>query len=491
MNRSIHCPIKEITSASPEQPALIDATHTITYSVLDREVDRVAAVITDKGIQTGDVVAVLARNSIQLAIIFYAAFRYGFTLMPLNRRLKPSDWIGQMDETGCSLFICDNEFPGENLLANTLSIDKFSNTNFDTSPMALPGRCTLDHEALIIFGSGTAGKPRGVLLTWSNLFYSAVSVNESIRLKGDDCWLAALPLFHIGGISILFRTVLSGCSAFIMDRFDTEGVLKAIGEKRVSVISVVPIMLAELIKSDKKNSLRQMKAIILGGAACDETLRREIIKRRLPVLTTYGMTETSSMITLSGPHDILKKPGSSGTVLPHRQLIIVDENIQALPPGRSGRIMVRGEVLFSRYVGQSSGDIFSADGWFGTGDMGKFDNDGYLTVTGRADSLIISGGENIDLDGIERAIGRLDGVNGVVALPCRDKKWGQRPVAFIEMAGNGIDENLLRKMLADQLPRIMIPDRIIILASLPLTGSGKYDRQALRNRYRHILEGRF
>ncbi len=489
MIRSIPCPIKEMASASPEQPALIDATHTITYSVLDREVDGIAAVITDKGIQPGDVVAVLTRNSIQSAIIFYAAFRHGFTLMPLNRRLKPSDWIGQMDEADCRLLIYNNEFPGENLLANTLYIDKFSNTNFDTSPMALPGKYPLDREALIVFSSGTAGKPRGVVLTWSNLYHSAVGINRSLKLKGDDCWLAALPFFHIGGISILFRTVLSGCPTFIMDRFDTEGVLKAIDEKRVSIISVVPTMLTELIKSDKKNNLRQMKAIILGGAACDETLRREIIRRRLPVRTTYGMTETSSMITLSGPHDILKKSGSSGTVLPHRELIIVDEKTRALPPGGSGRIMVRGEVLFSRYVGQSSGDIFSADGWFDTGDIGQLDKDGNLTVTGRFDNTIISGGENIDLDRIERAIGRLDGVNGVVVLPRRDKKWGQRPVAFIEMAGDSIDESFLMKLIADQLPRIMIPDRIITVASLPLTGSGKYDRQALRNRYRHILEG--
>jgi acyl-CoA synthetase (AMP-forming)/AMP-acid ligase II len=157
-----------------------------------------------------------------------------------------------------------------------------------------------------------------------------------------------------------------------------------------------------------------------------------------------------------------------------------------VPAGETGHILVGGKTLFDGYLDQQSKPVRGR--WFDTGDIGCIDEDGYLTVLGRADNIIISGGENIDLGRIEYLISSIQGINGVVALGLPDKKWGMRPIAFIEMENDRYSEDELKTMLAEHLPRLMIPDRIIEVSSLPISASGKYDRPMLRIMYQDLLK---
>jgi O-succinylbenzoic acid--CoA ligase len=485
--KSIPCPIREAAGTFPDRTALIDTHQSFTYHRLDDAIDSAVTHLRERGIAPGDIVAVLANNSISYAILFFAGFRLGFTLMPLNIRLTESDWRNQLDKAECKLLVYGDRFKNTaaSLSDKTISIDKFGPSD-PTFGIDTDSEMELDRDALIIFSSGSAGDSHGVVLSWSNLYYSSKGIESILLYEANDCWLAVLPFFHIGGISILFRAALAWCGAYILDRFNSDAVIKVIAGNRIHYLSVVPTMLSDLIQKDRQSNLGKLKAIIVGGAPFDESLRREVINRQLPVLTTFGMTETSSMVTLLPPGYPSEKLATAGKILPHRELIITNKNNQPVASGENGRIMVSGEVLFSRYLDGGQGTI-NPEGWFDTGDMGHFDIDGYLTVTGRDDNIIISGGENIDLNQIENAIGTIDGITNAAIMARLDKKWGARPVAFVEVSDSKLSEDSIAEKLRGILPSIMVPDRIMIVVSIPLTGSGKYDRQALREQHREIF----
>ena len=480
----VPCPVSHWAKSDPDRLALTEGDHRITYRELDCMIAAAVIGLQRHDIKSGDMAAVLCRNSISYAVLLFAAFRSGVTLMPLNLRLNQSAWMSQMEKAHGRAVIVDAEYGALTFPSEVRSIRIGDIVSDEIPPRSHQPTVasSLDAEALIIFSSGSAGPSRGVRLTWRNLYASALGTNSAIGCDESDCWLAVLPFYHVGGILIPFRTALAGCNAFIMDRFDPRAIIAAAAAGRLGYLSVVPTMLTEMISADASNDLRHVKGIILGGAACPKRLRDEIIARRLPVLTTYGMTETASMVTLLPPADGTDKLHTAGKILPYRELAIVDALGEPVQPGRPGRIMVRGEAVFSQYLDSPRSPLTPA-GWFDTGDDGSLDNNGYLTVIGRADSVIISGGENIDLNEIERSIELLDRVSGVVVMGIPDVKWGTRPVAFVEASDPQVTEGMIRDALAPRLPKIMIPDKIIIVDRLPLTGSGKYDRQSLRSQY--------
>jgi len=481
IDHSIACPIRQTAVDDPDRVALCDDRGDISYGKLNRLIDAAVVNLGAQGIGSADPVAVLGHNSTAYAVMLFAAWRLGCILMPLNWRQSPEDWRGQLADAGCRLLACDDEYGkyADQLDIGSTSLNEIvAEPELPSSPDATI-EYSLDREALIVFSSGTTGAPRGVVLSWANLYYSAQGAASVLACRSDDTWLAALPFFHIGGISILYRTALAGCAAYIMNRFDASRAIEIMTDRRVTYISVVSTMLTDLIRADRENVLAGCRGIILGGAAWDESLVEEIKSRDLPVLTTYGLTETASMVTLLPFDSSPERLATSGRVLPHREIKIVAEDGRKCMPGETGRIAVRGEPVFVRYLGQTCPPD-SQDGWFVTGDIGKVDSEGFLTVIGRSDSVIVSGGENIDLNHIERAIRQIPGMIGVVVMFRADKRWGARPIAFVEVTEQGQNESSLKSTIAEHVPKIMIPDRIIILERLPRTGSGKYDRSALR-----------
>ncbi len=487
---SIPCPIRTRARSSPDRTAIADRDTAVSYGELDHLISRTIESLEQTGIVRGNVVAVLGFDSIFYAVLFYASIRAGFTLMPLNCRLTESDWHSQLESANAGLCVFDNHYKKYSASLNVPLMNitdllperiqpsaSVSNVDFD---------CALDRDALIIFSSGSTGEARGTVLTLSGVYHSALGVIESLQLKPDDSWLAVLPFYHVGGISILLRTALAGCRAYIMSRFDPHEVIRAIGESGLSYVSLVPTMLRDLLQIDDANVLTACKGIVLGGAGWDESLREECVGRDLPILTTYGLTETSSMVTLLPQGSSPDKVTTAGIALPHREVRIVDDSGRAMSPRETGHIAVRGPVLFNRYLNNPASPL-DPDGWFVTDDLGRLDEDGYLTVIGRADSIITSGGENIDLNRIEHELSSLPAVTGAVVMARHDDHWGQRPVAFVEVSDDRLTESSILETLSGRLPKIMIPDRIIVVDRLPVTGSGKYDRRTLRRKHRDLF----
>jgi o-succinylbenzoate---CoA ligase len=488
MSRVMACPIREAVRKFPDRVALADADQTVTFEQLDAAVTGTADGLQARGTTPGQVVAVLGRNSVEHAVLFFAALRSGFTLMPLNCRLTVVDWRRQLSAAGCRLVVFDKEFRHEaaDLAVASASMSEIIADNPSGFDQRAPIEIPLERKALIIFSSGSTGRPRGVMLTFGNLYFNALGSAAFLPLGPDDTWLAVLPFFHIGGISILLRTALAACGALLMPRFDVQEIIEAIGRRRFNVVSLVPTMLNELMMADSENLLRGLRGIIVGGAAFDASLQREAAAKRLPILTTYGLTETASMVTLLDKSDRPDLWTTAGKMLPYREVMIALDDDQPAPMGTTGRILIRGEVVFHQYVGEP--DICRRpDDWFDTGDRGVMDMSGYLTVAGRRDSLIVSGGENIDMTRIESVLMSISGVKGAVVLGRADEKWGRRPVAFVEPSGEEFPEERIMEELAAQLPRFMLPDRIIIVRALPLTAGGKYDRVALQRQYADVL----
>ena len=489
MNRVMVCSVQTAAQKCPDSIALYDINQTVTFSQLDALVTGTAAALQTRGVVPGQVVAVLGRNTIESAVLFFAALRYGFILMPLNWRLTAADRRWQLSAANCSLIIHDKEFNAEvaDLGIASISIREIVSDDAQGSSQRSVIEIPLEREALIISSSGSTGRPRGVVLTWGNLYFNALGSATFLPLGPEDIWLAVLPFFHIGGISILFRTALAACAAYVMPRFDAKSIVEILRQHHISLISLVPTMLTDLLTEDGNNLLRGLRGIVLGGAAFDAALRQEAAAKRLPILTTYGMTETTSMVTLLDKSDRPDLWATAGKILPYREVMIADDQGKPSPMGERGRIVIRGEVVSRRYIGEPDTERLP-DEWFDTGDFGTMDASGYLTIAGRRDSIIVSGGENIDLTRIESVLNAISGVKGAVVMSRVDEKWGRRPVAFVEPSGEDFPEERIMEELAAQLPRFMLPDRIIIVRPLPLTASGKYDRIALQKQSPDIFE---
>lgn len=468
MPEKIKCPIWQGAQSHPNTIALIDANREVTYEQLYKQIQIALSFLLEKNVKPGDTVVCLARNSFEQAILFWACIKSGIIFLPLNWRLINDQLDSQLKKINCRLLIYDNEFSGLNLSCDdSIEISGFLLKNNGNFLSESTNEIELDREALIIFSAGTTSESKGVVLTVKNLYYSALGLLEQYPLEKSDCWLAALPFFHIGGISILMRTAMAGYSTYIMPSFDPKKIIELSKQKKL-IISVVPTMMSELMKFDTENSLKNTRAIIMGGAGANQSLLKEIKSRGLSVLTTYGMTETSSMVTLLSPKDSPSKLNTSGEVLPYREIRISDAN----------HIQVRGKTLFSRFADNTEIKI-AEDGWYDTGDIGTIDKEGFLNVTGRFDDMIISGGENISLSEIENSLLEIEAVKSAAVIKHDHAKWGQCPVAFVEVSLPNIAQEDIKNSLKNKLPGFMMPRKIHILDVLPLNAVGKIDRNKL------------
>lgn len=474
MKEVIADPVRIASQKWPQRVAVISDNTNLTFEEFDGAIDSAVRFLLDEKVETGDIVAVLGRNSTAIAILFWAAYRLGVTLMPLNSLASIRDWKEQLDRAGCNLLFYGQSFAEySGILPRTQEL----RVSYEAGDYELNKRAYqfLNLPAVIQFTSGSTGKPRGIVLDWGNIYYSAEAANEALEMSQHDTWLAVLPFYHIGGLSIIFRSVLSGSCMRVFQRFTPEEILKTITEYDSVIISVVPAMLKSLMQVDNREALNQCKAIILGGASLDEPLRKEIITRKLPVLTTYGMTETASMVSLLPLSDSPERLDSSGKILSHTEL----------KSDARGRMLVKGKSLFSKYLqGEKQ---TNAEGWFDTGDSGHIDDDGFVIITGRNDRQIKSGGESIDLNRIENLLLQEEAIVEVVVLSRDDDKWGQRPIAFIRVEEEQFNRKSISKRISSELGKIHIPDVFEIIDEFPLTAIGKYDIPALKERFAHLF----
>jgi O-succinylbenzoic acid--CoA ligase len=307
---------------------------------------------------------------------------------------------------------------------------------------------------LLIFTSGSSGRPKGVRFALSNLEAAARASAAHLGHGRDDDWLLAMPLYHVGGLSILVRQAHAGGSVTMMPGFEPASVARAL-RRNVTMASVVPTMLRRLFEYGPFDGLR---AVLVGGGPIPHGLLEEAVAVGLPVLPTYGMTESFGQVATL-------RPGSR-----------VERKVHPLPGvglriEPSGRIAVRGEMVSPGYWGRPD----RLDPWFVTGDLGRIDEDGALRVLGRADTVIVTGGENVSPEVVEAVIENCPGVEALVVVGVPDEEWGQAVSCLYQGTAS---KDAVVAWLGDRLPPYAVPKKWMRVDSIPRTALGKPDRGA-------------
>lgn len=309
--------------------------------------------------------------------------------------------------------------------------------------------------------SGSTGEPRAIPLSRGNHGASAAAAEAHLSLTAEDRWLACLPFHHVGGLAIFVRSATTGFPVVPVWPFDPEAVMRAAAHHGVTAVSLVPTMLSRLLDAgwDPPDSLR---LVLLGGAPCPPLLLQTALDRGVPVAPTYGMTETSSQVATLLPGDVAGHFGSAGRALPG-----VD-----LRAGEDGRIAVRGPMV--------SASAPTTDGWLVTNDLGLV-NDGYLTVLGRADEAIVTGGEKVIPRTVEEVLLEDPAVAEAAVVGVPDPEWGERVIAAVTVRpGAAADAEALRELVRERLAPHMVPKDVVVVDALPRTGPDKLDRPGLR-----------
>jgi o-succinylbenzoate---CoA ligase len=323
--------------------------------------------------------------------------------------------------------------------------------------------------AVILYTSGTTGRARGAVLTRSALLASAQASAANLGWQDDDRWLLAMSLARIGGLSILTRCLAARRTVVLEPGFDAEHLPETIEAHRVTLLSMVPTMLALLLQAHPTwRAPSQLRALLLGGAAAPPLLLAQAAARRLPIVVTYGCTETCSQVVATPyVHRYESAAWNAGRPLAGAEIRVAD-----------GRILVRGPMLMSGYLGEPP---LAPGDWFDTGDVGELDATGALQVHARRADLIVSGGENVYPAEVEAALESCPGIRTAAVFGIDDPVWGQVVAALLvaEPGAAGTVESSLREHLASRLAPHKRPRRIAFVPTLPLTPAGKLDRAAL------------
>ncbi len=332
----------------------------------------------------------------------------------------------------------------------------------ERTPPSLAG-CPAD-TALIISTSGSEGQPRAVLLGNAQLDAAAAAANACLQFGPGDLWLNCLPLYHIGGQSILWRAARAGAGVLLHDGFSPDAIARDLAAHPVTHVSLVPAMLARLLDLGIAPP-PSLRAVLIGGAALSGHLHQRASTAGWPLYVSYGMSESAAMVAAFTPDDGAWHEGLVGHPLPGHEIRIDD----------TGRICLRGPQLMTGYL---DGNGLDADGWLTTGDLGEIDAAGRLTVLGRADDMLISGGRNIHPQEIESCLAACPGVVDIAVTGQPDPVWGDLVVALV--VGPADNETLLAHA-RQHLPSAALPRRIQHLDRLPRNAAGKLERARLRH----------
>jgi len=437
-----------------EKTAVYAGQVNLSYAEYIKWIYRTAGQLEKSGILPGERVGILSPNRLEIPILLFAMMVYKAVPVLLNFRDPLPKLREALQRVNARKLIVSTELNSTDTLLNTIPLKNIIDLEKKSTDANLktPGKLALDLQqpATVVFTSGSSGEPKAALHLMRNHYFSALGSNQNIPFETGDVWLLSLPLFHVGGLAILFRSLIDGAAVAIPK--DMKDIPQALRDYPVTHLSLVATQLLRLLKIDALiPRLQKLKAILLGGSAFPESLIERCIALNLPIHVSYGSTEMSSQITTTAVNEAPEKLFTAGRLLPYRELKIAGD----------GEILVRGETLFAGYVqGERLHLPLRQNGWFATGDLGELTVDGYLIVRGRKDNLFISGGENIHPEEIEKELLEYPGIENAVVVPVPDAEFGYRPVAFIRwQKATDADQTDLTTHLRKKLSGLKIPVR--------------------------------
>lgn len=489
---------------SPHALALKVGAVELSYRDLQAKASALSAVLLSRGVGKGDRVAVLASPSERTVALLHAVARVGAVAVPLNHRQSTPELLSQLGDSGPSLVLHDHALGARTRGLEgrwELLSDSAAESEAEGLEPVLGHRLDLSSPHAIIYTSGSSGAPKGVELTLSNLLWNSISIALRVGASSADRWLLCMPLFHVGGYTIVFRSVLHGSGVVLHPRFDPKRVSLSLDNDGITLVSFVPAMLTAVLEARGGKPLDpKVRLIFLGGGQPPAGLVAAVRERRLPVLLTYGMTETCSQVALSSLSSSLAGPVYQ-SVFPSEVAVVTRPGkkggVELASPGEVGEVAVRGPTLFKGYWHKTA--LTRAQfkgGWFLTGDVGVIQArpgsrggaTGGISILGRREETIVTGGEKVFPAEVEAALREHPAVKDAVVVGLDDARWGQRVVAAIETKPEFRDAPPaaaeLTAFLRERVGRYKIPKQYHFWRALPRTPTGK----ARRGDARALLE---
>ncbi len=494
---------------TPDRAAVIDDEGEFTFKELDDAAHAVANGLRAMGVRGGDGVAILARNHRWFLVSVYGAARTGARIILLNSEFSGPQIKEVSEREGAKVIIYDDEYtkavaqadpeygklralptnPDADTSSASASGDEPSGSTDETladlikRSSSAPAPKASKHSSIIILTSGTTGTPKGANRSTPPSLAPIGGVLSHVPFKANEVTSLPAPMFHALGFLHGTIAMMLGTTLVLRRRFKPATVLADIEKTRATAIVVVPVMLSrmldELEKTQPKPDLSSLRIVFVSGSQLGAELATRALKELGPIIyNLYGSTEIA-FATIARPQDLSKNPATVGPVVKGVKVKIYDDNGKELPQGEVGRIFVGNTFPFEGYTGGGHKQII--DGLMSSGDVGYFDEDGLLYVSGRDDEMIVSGGENVFPAEVEDLVSGHPEVVEATALGVEDKEWGHRLRCFVVKAeGSSIDEDAIKSYVRENLARYKVPREVIFLDELPRNPTGKVLKRELR-----------
>ena len=481
---------------TPERNALRFEGRTWSYGDMQREIEEVASRLAARGAGRGGRVAFLGHNQPMFLFAMFAVARLGAIFVPLNFRLTGPELAFMLDDCEACLLIVDEAHrpviaPEADGLKSVKAVLAAENPHtWGEAAPAPQARVAQDDVALLMYTSGTTGRPKGAMLTHGNIWWNNASGMHALDTLANDVTLVCAPIFHIGGLNVTALTALQKGALVVLHRtFDPGRVLADIAAQRATTMFGVPAMFLFMSQHPAfaETDLSSIRLFLSGGAPCPLPLLKTYAARDLPMQQGYGLTETSPMVSFLAAEYALTKIGSSGRTPMFVDVKIIDgDGREVEAAGAQGEILVRGPNVFKGYWGlpEATAKAIDADGWFHTGDAGFFDAEGFLTISDRIKDMIITGGENVYPAEVESELMRHPAIGEVGVIGEADGQWGERIVAVAALKpGAALTLEELRAFAAERLAAYKLPRRLEIVPALPRNATGKILKYQLRRTF--------
>jgi fatty-acyl-CoA synthase len=454
---------------TPQRVAIDYDGRLVTYAELAAGADAYAAAFADAGLKRGDRVATLTGNTPEHVMVLFACAQLGLILLPLSWRLTAPELQYQLEDAEPSLFLVEAEY-AELAEATGKRHEPFTTPKTGIIPVA--EFVTGDDPLLLVYTSGTTGKPKGALLTHANCFWTNVSFDATTGVHNDDVVLQVLPQFHIGGWNVQpLLAWLKGATVVLERHFDAGRVLDLIEEKRVTTMMGVPPIYLFLAQHPRfaDADLSSLERAVVGGAPMPEPLLETWAARGTAIVQGYGLTEAAPNVLCLPPEDAVRKLGYAGKPYPFVDVRLSDED----------ELQVKGPNVFAGYWrnAEATEQAFTEDGWLRTGDVAERDDEGFYRIKGRLKDMYISGGENVYPAEVEAVLHEHPQVDDAAVVGVPHERWGECGVAFV--VADGVTEEELIAWCGERLARFKVPQSVRFVGEIPRNSLGKIQKQGL------------
>lgn len=477
----------------------VEGGRELTFAEYREQVDRLASGLQKWGIHKGDRIGIVAKNSFEYFLIFGAAAALGAIVLPINWRLSADEVCFILNDGQPRVVFADKDYQdlGESLKDKLPSVEGYfslgpntggSFVNFDALMGEVgdlqPVEVSTDDGFVIIYTAAIAGRPRGALLSHGNVLCADMHFDYLLNVTPRDVHLHFLPFFHVGGLFMATACFQAGGMSINMSKFDAAKAVDLIQEKGITFMMVFSPILASILELHEKagKEVRSLRAVT--GIDTQETIEKYQRLTGGTFYSMYGQTETSCLASMSPYSD---RPGSAGRMLPLAEVRLVDEYDRPVPAGHVGEITVKGPMVFKGYWNLPDDTAYTfREGWHHTGDLGRFDEDGFLWYAGRKaeKELIKPGGENVYPAEVEKAILQHPAVERAVVFGVPDPKWkeGIKAVCLLK-AGESLEAQALIDFVGERIARYKKPQYVEFVRELPLQEDGRVDRVKVKALY--------